>query len=143
MCSPVFSYLVTYNHHIYKAEKPSVCLHSFDVSRLSRQPMHVSKRFVCQTERSSSSLLKEVLTTVVCRLRHVECNSVDDNSLKSSPTFLSNHRHTALLLAHQTVNPKVQGSIPAHDNLFVLLTGTFLLINRLSCYKLIQPTTRS
>ena len=33
---------------------PSICLHSFDVQRLSRLPPHASKRFQCHTRHSSS-----------------------------------------------------------------------------------------
>ena len=56
----IYIYIYIY-HHIYKAEKPSVCPSAFDVSRFSRPLPHALKRFRCQMKRTPSGFVKFVV----------------------------------------------------------------------------------
>ena len=110
--------------HIYKDERQSILPHSFDVQRLSHQPLHTLKQFRSQTKCSGFTKFVERSSTR-CRL-HVQ-------PLHPSQTAAT----TALPLVCTALKPKVQSMNPAR-NIF-LLTTTFVC----SCTHMRAPKVQS
>ena len=115
-----------HHHHIYKAEKLSVCLSvriPFEVRRLSRRMPHI--KAISVPNEALIIWLHEIccykfLIALLCCPRCLQCLAVEENFTYIPVKTVATN---AQPLAHRTLTPEVQGSNPA---LGFFLDYTFL-----------------
>ena len=120
----------------YKAEKPSVCLHSICVSQLFHEPLHVLKWFLAK--HSLSRYFKFVITHWF-GIQLLLCSGLKENDWrKLEQHSTKNHRKIAELVERVTRKHEVVGSNPGIKTFFHKFIFLYVIFASLLQYLALQ-----